>query len=71
MIVHQAPGEAGSPMRRACLRNQQQIGAAVLIGKEDRQSAIATLSHVVRHGRDDNAGEASHGREIAEEKAGG
>jgi hypothetical protein len=55
VIVHQAPGEARDPRRRAALANLGQIKRAIVIAKEDRQPPVTTLGDVVRNVRDDDA----------------
>jgi hypothetical protein len=55
MIVHQAPAKADRAVRRTRRPNQREIGAAIIIGKENGQSPVPALRDVVRNVRNNNA----------------
>jgi hypothetical protein len=61
VIVHQAPGEAFHPRRRAALPQQIEIEAPIRVREEDRLTAIAALRDMVRGTGNDDAGKAGHG----------
>ena len=60
VIVHQSPAEAAGGGGGAGGGKQLEIGGAVLVREENRQSAVAALGHVMRDVGDDDTGETSH-----------
>lgn len=70
VIVHQAPAEAGDVRRLAAIGDEGEIGAAIVVGEEHREAAIAALRHMMRDAGDDDAGETGHARGVAGEGMG-
>ncbi len=60
VIVHQTPGKADSPLRRARFRQQREVSGAVLIAEKHWQPPIAPLRDMVRDLGNDDAGESGH-----------
>jgi hypothetical protein len=69
VIVHQTPAKTDRAVRRAGLRDQRQIGRAILIAEENRQPPVPPLGDVMRDIRDNNARQTGHGAGLAEGEA--
>lgn len=66
MIANRAPGEAPVSARTRALRNQMEIGAAVIVAEKHRQAAIAALGDMMRDpGQDETYKKDHRGTAIA------
>lgn len=71
VIVHQTPRETARAARCRSSEEQLEIGAAIVVGEEDRQPTVAALGDVMRNARNDDASEPGHAVGLAPERKAG